>query len=476
VLAFNDSPKRGKTDEVIDAMKRLLLINPVGQKSGFLLSRFSKMPPLSLAYIAAVTPDNWEVIVLDENVDVFQPLEADLVGITAFTSSINRAYEIADLYRSRNTKVVIGGIHASMLPEESLNYADAVVVGEAEGIWPKVLADFESNRLSGKYQGPRIDLERAGVRPRRDVIHPSYLFQTIQTSRGCPFNCNFCTVSRYLGRTYRQRHAGDVLDELCEIQGRYLFFVDDNLVGYTSENRRRAVALFEGMIARGMDKKWWMQTSINTADDERVIALAAKAGCMFAFIGFETISQASLLKMKKDINIQIGVDSYKKVVDAFHKHGIGVVGAFIIGNDHESPGYYRELSRFLVRSGIDVVQLAILTPLPGTRFFDMMKEEGRLLHQTFPKDWAKYRMSYVVREMEGVAPETVYTGNNHIKRQIYSFPRYPYRMMKSLISLKHPSNFYAVFRFNQAMKRSWVGAHYFNAYPHRFGASTDHPD
>ena len=193
-------------------MKKLLLINPVGQRSGYLLSKSSTYSPLGLAYVAAVTPSNWEVKIADENFDGFEFEEADLVGITAFTSNINRAYEIARIYRKQSIKVIIGGIHASMLPDEALQYADSVVVGEVEGIWETVINDFENNRLSPKYIGPRIALDRFGIIPRHDLLHPSYISHSIQTSRGCPFNCNFCSVSRYLGRAYRQRTAKDVLN------------------------------------------------------------------------------------------------------------------------------------------------------------------------------------------------------------------------------------------------------------------------
>ena len=311
-------------------MKKLLLVNPVGQTSGYLLSKFSSIPPLSLAYIAAVTPSNWEVKIADENFDPILFEDADLVGITAFTSSINRAYEIAKKYRDRRIKVVIGGIHASMLPDEVLQHADAVVVGEAEGIWGDVIKDFENNRLSGKYFGPRLDLSQNLIKPRRDMVDSRYVFHSIQTSRGCPFDCNFCTVSKYLGKEFRQRSAPDVLDELQEIPGRFLFFLDDNLIGHSRESKKRAIDIFEGMIKLGLNKKWWMQTSIDSADDEQVLKLAAESGCMLAFIGFETISATTLKEMKKGVNLRIGIENYKKVIDAFHSHGIGVVGAFIL--------------------------------------------------------------------------------------------------------------------------------------------------
>ena len=449
-------------------MKKLLLINPIGRKSGYLLSRMSTVPPLSLAYVAAATPDDWEVKILDENFETFEFEEADLVGITAFTSNINRAYEIAQLYRQRKIKVVIGGIHASMLPDEILQYADAVVVGEAEGIWGKVIEDFENNRLSGKYEGSRVDLANYPVKPRRSLLHPDYIFHSIQTSRGCPFNCNFCTVSKYLGKEFRQRSVDDVLDELAEIEGQYIFFLDDNLIGYSAESRQRAIEIFKGMIARGMNKRWLMQTSINSAEDDRVLKLAAEAGCMFVFIGFETISDSALKDMKKGINLKIGVENYKKVVAAFHRHGIGVVGTFIVGNDHESPAYYKQLAKYLVRSGIDAVQITIMTPLPGTQLMAQIQEEGRLLYHNFPQDWDRFRLSYLVREPEGVDAETVYIGDNYVKNHIYSFPRNQWRLIKSFFSLRNLTNFYAIYRFNQALKRSWQGSHYYQKYPSKF--------
>ena len=449
-------------------MKKLLLVNPVGRISGYLLSKFSTIPPLSLAYIAAVTPPDWEVKIADENFGRLELEDADLVGISAFTSNINRAYEIARIYRKQGIKVVIGGIHASMLPDEALQYADAVVIGEAELVWSKVVEDFENNRLGGKYSGPRVDLSQSIIKPRRDLIDPRYVFQSIQTSRGCPFDCNYCTVSKYLGKEFRQRSARDVLEELQEIRGEYLFFLDDNLIGHSHKSIKRAKDIFRGMISLGLNKKWWMQTSIDSTKDQEVLKLAAKAGCMFAFIGFETISEMTLKGMKKGINLKIGIDNYKKVVNSLHSHGIGVVGAFIIGNDHESPLYYKHLAKFLIRSGIDVVQMAILTPLPGTEFMAQEEKKGRLLFRNFPADWDKYRLSYVVRQPEGIEPETIYIGDNYVKNHIYSFPWNQFRILKSFFSMKNLINSYAVYRFNKALKKSWQGSHYYQKYPAKF--------
>jgi len=451
-------------------MKKLLLINPVGQKSGFLLSKYSNHAPLGLAYVAAVTPSHWEVRIADENIRPFQMEEADLVGITAFTSNINRAYELAAFYRKKKIKVVLGGIHASMLPEEALQFADAVVVGEVEGIWEEVIRDFEHHRLRPIYQGPVLDLNDYSILPRRDLLDTGYVWNSVQTSRGCPFNCTFCSVSRYLGRTYRQRPAEKVLGELESIPGERIAFLDDNLIGYSPESKKRAATLFSGMIERGLKKKWWMQTSMNAAEDDQLLRLASEAGCIFALVGFETTDPRVLQGMKKGVNLKIGAENYKKVVDKFHQHGIAVFGSFIVGNDFESADYYKKLAKDLVRSGVDIVQISILTPLPGTDLMEQLKKEERLLYQNFPEDWKKYRFSYVVHRPQGMEEETIYRGDNYLKKKIYGFPLYPYRLLRSFWALKNRENFRITLKFNEALKRSWRHAHYYSTYPHDFSS------
>jgi len=450
-------------------LKRLLLINPVRKKSGYLLSRFTRFPPLGLAYLAGVTPDGWDVKIIDENFEPFKFESADLVGITAFTSSINRAYEIAGIYKDEGIPVVLGGIHASMVEDEVLKYADAVVSGECESVWPELLDDFSAGRLKHFYQGERIDLEDNPPGPRRELLDSRYLWQSVQTSRGCPFDCTFCSVTRYLGKGFRQRTAEDVLDELEQLPGKYIAFVDDNLVGSTAKSRARAKKIFQGMIDRGMKKRWWMQTSINITDDEELLSLAAKAGCYVAFVGFETIDQAGLLEMHKGVNIKIGIEHYSSVVKSFHRFGIGVMGGFIIGSDFESPAFYRRFAGFLLNSGIDICQISILTPLPGTQLFDKLKKEDRLIHNSFPEDWEKYRLSRVVHQAEGIEEEMIYRGDNYLKKKIYTGLGLFRRMLKSTLAIRNPLKIAGILLFNRAMRRSWKKSYYYDRFPHSLG-------
>ena len=441
--------------------KKLILINPVGQKSGFVLSRFSIFPPLGLAYIAALTPSSWDVEIIDENIEEFEFKKADLVGITSFTSNINRAYELAKTYKSEGVKVVIGGIHASLLPDEAESHADAVIIGEAEHIWKTVIDNFENNTLKKRYKGLVVDCRNFHILPRRDLLSPKYFWGTIQTSRGCPFDCDFCSVTQYLGGQYRKKNVNDILDELETIDNEFVFFLDDNLIGHGEKSEREAIELFKGMRKRNIRKKWWMQTSINTGENEEVLKYASKSGCLFALVGIETIREENLKEMKKGINLKVGVENYKKIINKFHKYGIGVLGTFIIGNENESKEYYEELTKFIIKSGVDAVQISILTPLPGTNLYDRLESQNRLIYDHYPEDWDKYRFSYLVHRATGITEDDVYSGNNYIKSKLYSPHIFTYRMMKSFFSLKRMDSFSAIYKLNKVYKRSWEKSHYY---------------
>ncbi|MBM4094280.1 MAG: radical SAM protein, partial [Planctomycetes bacterium] len=223
--------------------QKLVLVNPVNNcRNGFSVNSSSRFPPLGLGIIASLTPDAWDIDLVDENFSPFTYRDADLVGITAFTSAATRAYEIAVEYRQRGVPVVMGGIHASMRHEEALQFVDAVVIGEAESAWPQVLADVARGELKPVYRGQWLDL--AGLRaPQRDLYNGDYMFATVQTSRGCPLDCDFCSVTAFNGRRYRRRPTDEVLDEIESIPQELLLFVDDNVVGYGNEARQQTLEL-----------------------------------------------------------------------------------------------------------------------------------------------------------------------------------------------------------------------------------------
>jgi len=376
--------------------KKLLLIYPVAvqRARSSVDSKFSQFPPLSLGIIARLTPDHWEVEIFDETFEEFSYREADLVGLTGCTTQANRAYQIAQIYRSKGVPTVMGGIHASMLPEEALGFVDTVVVGEAESVWEEVISDLESNNLQEIYRGEFLSLDGAPT-PRRELFDSRYKFTSIQTSRGCPMECDFCSVSALNGRRYRKRPVEEVLDELQSIPHDKFIFVDDNLFGRGKEDNERAISLFKGMIERGINKQWVCQTTVDASDNEEMLYYASKSGCRVVFLGIESERESSLKNLGKNVNMG-KLDRYNEVFKLVNRYNIIVHAAFMFGMDADSIDDLHCRVRFINNSRIDVIHPTVLTPYPGTKIYHKFKESGRLLYTNYPEDWDKYDFSEVL--------------------------------------------------------------------------------
>lgn len=399
--------------------KKLLLINPTSNyRKGFVRSEFSRYQPLAYGIISTLTPDNWEVEIVDENFEKFEYRDADLVGLTGYTSTICRAYEIADIYLKKNISVVIGGIHASMRPKEAIKYANSVVVGEAESCWNDVITDFENDSLKQFYHGERLSLKDT---PKIDysLFNSQYLFGSTYTTRGCPFNCEFCTVTAFNGGKYRMRTVDDVLDEIENIKQEKFFFIDDNIIGYSKSSKEHARQIFQGMIDRGIKKHWWSQASLNFADEEDLIKLAYKSGCRTIFIGIEAETVEGLKSTNKQLNAKYGVDKYNSAFRKIRKHGIAVLGSFIFGIDSDSEQDLINRKEFILSAEVDCYQSGILTPLPGTRTFDRLEKENRLTKTNFPKDWEYYSVVDVTWKPSKIEPERLTEVMYEIWKEIY---------------------------------------------------------
>lgn len=431
--------------------KKLLLINPVPKNDvnlGKMLS-FMRMPPLNLGYIAALTPKTWDIEIVDENIRHYNGEEADLVCFTSMTYNAPRVYELASHFRARNIPVVMGGIHASMVTHEALQFVDSVVVGEAESVWYRLVTDFENNNLQRVYNGERGSLKNL-VQPRKDVYSRKYnIRNVIQTAKGCPMNCDFCSVTAFNGGVYRQRPVEDVLDELETIDSKLVFFVDDNIIGYGKNAEQRSIELFKGIIDRGLNIKWGSQASINFVDNEEVLKYARESGCFGLFVGFESLNESSLKSMHKVRNLESGVGKYREEIRKFQNYGIGVLGGFILGNDEDKKDIFERTSDFILDSNIDGSQFSFLTPLPGTNLYQRLKEENRLLYTDYPHDWIYYDVFNVVFRPKNMTPEELEEGALNVYKATASVPKSLRRAFTSLVRTRNVLSAVAAYSSNR---------------------------
>lgn len=391
---------------------RILLVAPDIQ-GGRKKYRFVPFPQASLPLLAALTPPGHQVEIVDERLqDIPFDQKYDLVGITAMTATADRAYQIADEFRRRGTKVVLGGIHPTALPEEGLLHADSVVIGEAEGLWEKLIVDLEQGKeLQPQYRHMEYPSLAELPASRFDLLGKGYLLKHVfQTTRGCPHRCGFCSVSTFMGRRYRHRPVERVIEEVKLSPSRLVGFLDDNIIG----NPTYAKELFRELIP--LKKKWVSQGTVKMAENEELITLAEQSGCISLFVGFESVNEANLKDMKKLFN---RVDKYKKLMENFHRHGIMVVGSFVFGFDQDDNSVFDRTLQFIEEAKIDFAQFSILTPLPGTEVFEQFKKEDRI----FSFDWSKYDFAHVLFEPARMTPQELQEGYNSVFSKFYSVPK-----------------------------------------------------
>jgi len=403
--------------------------------------RYAVLKPLGLLIVAALTPPEWDITVVDENLgvpDYATMPRPDLVGITAFTSQAPRAYKVAAEFRSRDVPVVMGGIHATMCLAEALERVDAVVTGEAESIWAQVLEDARQGTLNRVYAGTHLEMDKVPL-ARHDLLPTGYRLGSIQTTRGCPLNCSFCSVTAFNGGRFRHRPIENVVQEFRLIREKYVIIVDDNLVGIRKEHIARTKDLFRAMIQADLGKKWGAQVTINMADDEELLRLAAKAGCSGVFIGFESPSVEGLVEVHKKFNIGKGRD-FRASVRRIQRHGIPVVGSFIIGLDVDEPGIGQQIADTANHYGVDAINVTFLTPLPGTRLWDKLEKEGRIVANAFPEDWKYYTVSFPVARYMHLSWADMLSEREACVRAFYSCPRVMRRVLGNLWRMHKPFN------------------------------------
>jgi len=401
---------------------KILFLSP-GWPKGRLWGELGfKFPTLSLASLAAVTPQGWDVCFHDDAIRATDfDTDADLIALTAMTAQATRAYQLADAFRSRGKTVVMGGFHASNLPDEALQHVDSVVVGEGELAWPQLLADFQAGCLQRVYRAESL-IDTTLIPPaRREIFKGSgHLFtNTIQTTRGCPFDCEFCSVTAFYGRKYRKRPVEQVLAELQELRkaNSFVFFVDDNIVA----DRRYSLPLFEGM--KGMGLKWLSHAPIDFAEDQELLKAAGESGCVGMFVGFESLNQESLAAMGKVTN---KAASYKTYAQQFRDNGIGILGSFVMGCDGDTPAVFEQTLRFCEDARLEAAIFPILTPYPGTKVRQRLEAEGRIISN----NWQDYDMEHVTFQPRGMTVQELQDGYDQACRSFYSWGSIYRRLFK----------------------------------------------
>jgi len=387
-------------------MPKALLINAIDNSLLLAEQPPFPFPVLGVITVAALFPPDWEIVVIDEAIEgVNLSAEADLVGISTLTLDATHAYELADHFRNRKIPVLMGGMHPTAIPKEALQHADAVVIGEAEGVLDRILSDFKEVRMKGVYQSEALpDLSQL-PRPRYDLLRPKHrsILHSVQATRGCPHDCEFCSVTPFFGHQYRLRPVKEIIADLeasfKQSRSRTVFFVDDNIGGRADY----AKALFRALIP--LKIKWGSFASVAMTRDHELMRLASESGCIELFIGFESLSQANLDASHKS---WVRADKMKEYVKIFHDHGVIVEGAFIFGHDEDQKDIFRRTVDFIQETGIQVPVFGVLTPYPATRLRAKLVGEGRLLPEA--KDWRLYDGSHILFKPIHMTPEELEEG------------------------------------------------------------------
>jgi radical SAM superfamily enzyme YgiQ (UPF0313 family) len=428
---------------------KLLLVSPRSSEKkspvGF------KVPQLALHILAALTPEDIDVSVVDEQVgDIDFSQEYALVGISIMTATARRGYQLARIFRAEGSKVVLGGIHASVMPEEAINHADTVVVGEAENSWPILIEDFKNNSLKKFYKYDLPDLSKAPL-PKRDIgIDRSilgYKWPGFYTTKGCPYNCEFCSVSSVYGRRIRHLPIPLVTRDIENAQSRIFLSLDDNVIA----DPKYARDVFEALAPQKIE--WGGQSTIKIAKDKELLRLCRKSGCRGLFIGLESVSIKSMSRMHKTYkSTKENEDAIKRIQDS----GILFHPSFVFGFDDDTKSIFDETLEFLYKNKIATATFNILTPYPGTSLYHRLKQEGRLISE----DWGRYNHSSVVFRPNNVTETELAEGYFYLKKEFYSLSSM-YRRITRLSEIAQPGLvqfFYTVFN-NAAGRQTLFEAH-----------------
>jgi radical SAM superfamily enzyme YgiQ (UPF0313 family) len=388
-------------------------------------SRFLNFQQITMPYLAALSPPGWQVSHVDEECEAIDfEAQVDLVGITFHTPSAKHAYGIAGRFRARGIPVVLGGPHVTLVPDEAALHADAIFIGEAEGLWQEFLRDLETGQYRKVYQPAGIPALEGAPQADKNLFHrKDYTSGVLFATRGCPNSCDFCTLAVMYKNRIRKRPVEEVAAEYASFSGKIIIFWDDNIAG----DRAYAKELFRAITPY---KKWWSsQASIHAGQDEEFLELAARSGCKQLFLGLESISQASINQVHKRFN---KVDNYARIIQCIHSYGIAVQVGIVFGFDCDTPGIFAETLDFLEAAGVQNATFNILTPFPGTKLFKKLEEESRIL----TRDWDRYNSrADIVFQPKNMSCEELLDGFRWANRRFYSLASIARRLSRSTAGL-----------------------------------------
>jgi radical SAM superfamily enzyme YgiQ (UPF0313 family) len=372
---------------------------------------------ISLLYIAALTPDKHELSIIEEEAEPIDfNMDCDLVAITCMTATAKRAYRLSEEFMKRGKTVVLGGIHPTVLPQEAKLHCNAVITGEAEPVWQLLLEDLENHRLKEYYHGGTASNLDEYPLPRRDLIkYTSPLkLEPVVTSRGCPFNCEFCSVWKFFGRKIRHVGVDRVVQDISNSKTKRFMFLDDNIVGDPAYAKELFTALKE------MKVQWVGQASISFSKSEELLKLAYDSGCRGLFFGLESVSEEKIKRMSKSMRSQADtIEAIKRIMG----HGIHFHASLVFGFDDDDESVFDETLEFLYKTKIPTSTFNILTPYPGTDIYEKLKSEGRLITE----DWDFYDHCTVTYLPKMMTVDRLYEGYEYVKRNYFSLGKILHR-------------------------------------------------